>query len=99
MKSKWIVYEVANTEEEQPIAWQCPECGEVVSVEYNYCPECGLDMFEKNNRALSSVGEKGTCGSCEVKGMPNWINDPDYYKALIEKQIKQGFKGAKQPIW
>lgn len=43
-KGKWEVYEVANTEEEQPIAWKCPNCEEVVEVKYNFCPECGMDM-------------------------------------------------------
>lgn len=43
----WIVYEVANTEEEQPIAWQCPNCDEVVDCKYNFCPECGQE-FEVN---------------------------------------------------
>ena len=40
----WEVYEVANTDEEQPIAWKCPNCDEVVEVKYNFCPECGMDM-------------------------------------------------------
>ena len=43
-KGKWEVYEVANTDEEQPIAWRCPNCEEVVEVKYNFCPECGMDM-------------------------------------------------------
>lgn len=43
-KGKWNVYEVANTEEEQPIAWECSECGEVVEVQYNFCPNCGSRM-------------------------------------------------------
>ena len=43
-KGKWGVYEVANTEEEQPIAWKCPNCEEVVEARYNFCPECGMDM-------------------------------------------------------
>ena len=39
----WKVYEVANTEEEQPIAWECSECGVVVEARYNYCPTCGFN--------------------------------------------------------
>ena len=42
--SKWLVYEVANTEEEPPIAWECSECGEVVEAKHNFCPNCGCDM-------------------------------------------------------
>ena len=41
---KWRVYETANTEEEQPIAWECSECEEVVDCKYDYCPNCGADM-------------------------------------------------------
>jgi RNA polymerase subunit RPABC4/transcription elongation factor Spt4 len=41
---RWIVYEVANTDEEQPIAWECSECGEVVEAKHNYCPDCGAKM-------------------------------------------------------
>ena len=49
LKGKWNVYEVANTEEEQPIAWECSECGEVVEVQYNFCPNCGADMRGEQN--------------------------------------------------
>ena len=37
----WEVYETADTEEEQPIAWECSRCGEVVEYKYKFCPECG----------------------------------------------------------
>lgn len=40
---KWLVYEVANTEEEQPIAWECSECGAVVDCKTKFCPECGQE--------------------------------------------------------
>ena len=40
-KGKWIVYEVANTEEEQPIAWECDACGAVMDCKTRFCPECG----------------------------------------------------------
>ena len=40
-KGKWIVYEVANTEEEQPIAWECDACCAVVDCKTRFCPECG----------------------------------------------------------
>lgn len=42
-KGKWLVYEVANTEEEQPIAWECSECGAVVDCKTKFCPECGQE--------------------------------------------------------
>lgn len=38
----WSVYETANTEEQQPIAWQCSECGEVVGSLHPFCPNCGV---------------------------------------------------------
>ena len=41
---RWKVYEVANTEEEQPIAWECPNCGEVVETQHNFCPNCGVKL-------------------------------------------------------
>ena len=41
MPGTWKVYETADTEEEQPIAWQCSQCGEVVECKYRFCPECG----------------------------------------------------------
>ena len=41
---KWKVYEVANVDGEPPIAWQCPNCEEVVETLWKYCPECGLEM-------------------------------------------------------
>ena len=44
---RWIVYEVANTEEEQPIAWQCSNCEEVVDCRYNFCPHCGSMMLKE----------------------------------------------------
>jgi hypothetical protein len=47
---EWIVYEVANTEDEQPVAWQCSECEEVVSCRYNFCPECGKIMMKKRQK-------------------------------------------------
>lgn len=42
--AKWIIYEVANCDGEPPIAWECPECGEVVNCKYKFCPECGKPM-------------------------------------------------------
>ena len=45
--ARWLVYEVANTEEEQPIAWECDNCGEVVGVKYDFCPNCGSVMEAK----------------------------------------------------
>lgn len=44
IQAYWLIYEIANTEEEQPIAWECSNCGEVVDTKYNYCPNCGADM-------------------------------------------------------
>ena len=43
-RGKWIVHEVANTEEEQPIAWECSQCEEVVDCRYDFCPNCGTMM-------------------------------------------------------
>ena len=42
--ARWVVYETANCDGEPPIAWECPECGEVVSCKYKFCPECGKPM-------------------------------------------------------
>lgn len=42
--AKWIIYEVANCDGEPPIAWECPECGEIVNCKYKFCPECGKPM-------------------------------------------------------
>lgn len=42
--AKWIIHEVANCDGEPPIAWECPECGEVVNCKYKFCPECGKPM-------------------------------------------------------
>lgn len=42
-KGKWIVYEVANDEEEHPIAWECDACGAVVDCKTRFCPECGQE--------------------------------------------------------
>ena len=44
IQAYWLIYEIANTEEEQPIAWECSNCGEVVDTKYNYCPNCGAGM-------------------------------------------------------
>ena len=41
---QWIVYEVANIDEEPPIAWKCNNCGEVVEHKWNFCPNCGAKM-------------------------------------------------------
>lgn len=41
-EGKWLVYEIDW--DDNPIAWSCSNCGEVVDVKYNYCPECGSDM-------------------------------------------------------
>ena len=41
VEGTWNVYETADTEEEQPIAWECSRCGEVVECKYKFCPECG----------------------------------------------------------
>lgn len=38
----WKVYETADTEEgQQPVAWECSQCGVVVEYKYKFCPECG----------------------------------------------------------
>lgn len=55
---KWIVYEVANTEEEQPIAWRCSECGEVVSAKHPYCPNCG-EKAANGDRPHESIDWSG----------------------------------------
>lgn len=47
--AKWLIYEVANIEEEQPVAWECSNCEEIVDVKYNFCPNCGADMRGINN--------------------------------------------------
>lgn len=44
MTGKWRVYEVANCEGEPPIAWECPNCEEVVDTKWKFCPMCGLEM-------------------------------------------------------
>ncbi len=42
----WKVYDVDDSEEETPIAWECPNCGEVVDTKWDFCPICGMDMRE-----------------------------------------------------
>lgn len=42
-KGKWLVYEVANDEDEHPIAWECDACGAVVDCKTKFCPECGQE--------------------------------------------------------
>ena len=42
-KGKWLVYEVANDEDEHPIAWECDACGAVVDCKTRFCHECGQE--------------------------------------------------------
>ena len=65
----WNVYEVANTEEEQPIAWECSECGEVVSAKCNFCPTCGVDT--RKEKSMNFVG-----GVCENVQTPTKSEEP-----------------------
>lgn len=38
---RWLVY---DTEDGEPIALDCPKCGEVVKAQHNFCPCCGVEL-------------------------------------------------------
>lgn len=41
-RGEWI-----KVDDEEPIAYDCSECGSMMSKKYNYCPNCGADMRGK----------------------------------------------------
>lgn len=56
--AQWEVYEVANTEEEKPIAWRCTNCGEVVGAQHDYCPGCGGKMVSRTTERTERTKEE-----------------------------------------